>query len=99
MVVGLCRWIHPASGHRCVLGLVHIGIYSETLRQKQKKKYFFRFALQCLDNPSFFNFKRSVSIFCVLKIIFKKYLSRIGKVNFECYFPIIGTLQMFIPNL
>ena len=22
MLVGLCRWIHPASGHRCVLGLV-----------------------------------------------------------------------------
>ena len=24
MLVGLCRWIHPASGHRCVLGLVII---------------------------------------------------------------------------
>ena len=22
MLVGLCRWIHPASGHRCVLFLV-----------------------------------------------------------------------------
>ena len=22
MLVGLCRWIHPASGHRCVLSLV-----------------------------------------------------------------------------
>ena len=22
MLVGLCQWIHPASGHRCVLGLV-----------------------------------------------------------------------------
>ena len=22
MLVGLCRRIHPASGHRCVLGLV-----------------------------------------------------------------------------
>ena len=24
MLVGLCRWIHPVSGHRCVLGLVHL---------------------------------------------------------------------------
>ena len=24
MLVGLCRWIHPASGHRCVLSLVVI---------------------------------------------------------------------------
>ena len=22
MLVGLCRWIHPASGHRCILSLV-----------------------------------------------------------------------------
>ena len=24
MLVGLCQWIHPASGHRCVLGLVSL---------------------------------------------------------------------------
>ena len=23
MLLGLCRWIHPASGHRCVLSLVY----------------------------------------------------------------------------
>ena len=24
MLVGIRRWIHPASGHRCVLGLVYL---------------------------------------------------------------------------
>ena len=27
MLVGLCRWIHPASGHRCVLFLVFLVCY------------------------------------------------------------------------
>ena len=26
MLVGLCRWIHPASGHRCVLFLVYLDV-------------------------------------------------------------------------
>ena len=28
MLVGLCRWIHPASGHRCVLSLVYFNFFS-----------------------------------------------------------------------
>ena len=38
MLLGLCRWIHPASGHRCVLGLVncillasHICVFGSTI--------------------------------------------------------------------
>ena len=27
MLVGLCHWIHPASGHRCVLSLVYLWFY------------------------------------------------------------------------
>ena len=32
MLVGLCRWIHPASGHRCVLFLVFVSIVFPYLR-------------------------------------------------------------------
>ena len=28
MLVGLCQWIHPASGHRCVLNLVLLNIHA-----------------------------------------------------------------------
>ena len=31
MLVGLCRWIHPASGHRCVLGLVKFAILCKSM--------------------------------------------------------------------
>ena len=33
--VGLCRWIHPASGHRCVLCLVYFYFVGEGIPEKQ----------------------------------------------------------------
>ena len=39
MLLGLCRWIHPASGYRCVLGLVITSIIYCTVIICTKSKF------------------------------------------------------------
>ena len=47
MLVGLCRWIHPASGHRCVLGLVKQMKFK--LARKTLEKLYFSFIRPILE--------------------------------------------------